>query len=629
MTESSGFSTSLLPATAGGAKEYLVDFDISPDEVNAAVAERSGSEPITPDLVGPDEVLRPEFYKRLANGEAKEQYRERVRNSLQAKWRELHGEERAGKLLRQFQQLTENFDKYGALIFGALLPNSKFEGLVRRYTELLASHGSKTWIHTYINLANHPDFLTDQELNDPFLHPLLVALISYRIGGPIRIVDARGKDAQPISILAQDNMLHIDNTPFNDEYKILLTWEKDRASGPKGQNFVFVPGTHKGCRNCFSAGNGAWSTENASIFTTPERINRILSFQEDVFESPSRKPMVVEATHAEKPLTIVFPSGSLIHHRYRTPQGLARSCLIIAFHLQRDNPGELVPPEHLWGLVEPGSLLACLFGQHSLSQNGDVVGAFLQALSRESETIGVALEQINSDRDCAEEIKPETCQLKPEEIEKWKADSTSAPTVEKLKGEADLIPLGARLSPQEMLELVGKMMVWDKHGPLDLILYHDNHEEIRKWARNQIREKQVAEVREHLRGRWIERVGQPSKEQLLSPRQLKDCAEQLAAFLEEAAARDSVVAALKEGEKISCANACKSVRQLLLDLGESITRCEDCQAFLSTSLFIFWACDAVVSLGVLSCDSQTQSIGDKLLANYLATSILFEKRAPA
>ena len=52
MTESSGVSASLL--TAGGAREYLVDFDISPDEVSAAVAQRTGSDPITPDLVGPD-----------------------------------------------------------------------------------------------------------------------------------------------------------------------------------------------------------------------------------------------------------------------------------------------------------------------------------------------------------------------------------------------------------------------------------------------------------------------------------------------------------------------------------------------------------------------------------------------
>lgn len=59
----------------------------------------------------------------------------------------------------------------------------------------------------------------------------MIALIAYNVGGAIRLVDARGKDAEPLSILAQDNMLHIDNTPFNEEYKMILTWEKGKPSG--------------------------------------------------------------------------------------------------------------------------------------------------------------------------------------------------------------------------------------------------------------------------------------------------------------------------------------------------------------------------------------------------------------
>lgn len=174
-------------------------------------------------------------------------------SELHRKWTELYGSEKAKKLIHDFQHLAKHLDENGAVIFAALLPTRNFESLVKRYNALLAGYGSKTWIHTYINLANHPDFLADQELNVAFLHPLLIALISHRIGGPVRTVDARGEDAHPMSVLAQDNMLHIDNTPFNDEYKVLLTWEKDKASGPKRQNqFVFLPGTHKGCRNIAS-----------------------------------------------------------------------------------------------------------------------------------------------------------------------------------------------------------------------------------------------------------------------------------------------------------------------------------------------------------------------------------------
>ena len=288
----------------GAVKEYTVDLDILPCDVNDAVSKRRGAAPIAPELVKPSEVLAPAFYKRLTGSEKKERYRWKMLSELQRKWTELYGSEKAKKMLHDFQLLAKHFDENGAVIFAALLPTRNFESLVKRYNALLAGYGSKTWIHTYINQANHPDFLADQELNVAFLHPLLIALISHRIGGPVRIVDARGKDAHPMSVLAQDNMLHIDNTPFNDEYKVLLTWEKGKASGPKGQNFVFLPGTHKGCRNCFMTEKGVWSTENASIFTTPERIDKVFTFQREM--RGSSKPMVVEATHAEKPLTIFF-----------------------------------------------------------------------------------------------------------------------------------------------------------------------------------------------------------------------------------------------------------------------------------------------------------------------------------
>lgn len=618
-------SSARVDLSQGAVKEYTVDLDILPCDVNDAVAKRTGAAPIVPELVKPNEVLAPAFYKRLTDHVKKEQYRWQMLSELQSKWTELYGSEKAGELLREFQHLTKHLDEYGAMIFAALLPTRNFESLVKRYNALLASYGSKTWIHTYINLANHPDFLADQELNAAFLHPLLIALISYRIGGPMRIVDARGKDAYPMSVLAQDNMLHIDNTPFNDEYKVLLTWEKDKASGPKGQNFVFLPGTHKGCRNCFSTEIGVWSTENASIFTTPERIDKVFTFQQEI--RGSSKPMIVEATHAEKPLTIVFPSGSLIHHRYRTPNGLARSCLIIAFHLEEDHPGQLIPPEHLDGLTEQGSLLSFLFGQQSSRGESHFGGlktkGFLSALSLESANIGIVLDKLHSEMDAAEVIKPEDCQLREEQVEQWKKASTTAPTVEELKTEASLIPLGVKLSSKKLAELVGKMMMFDKHGPLDLILYHDSHEEIRKWARNQIREKKVDDVNERLGVYWMPQVEQPSKDHLLTPEQIKECAEQLAALVEELQALNAPIV-LRECEKIMQMNAYQSVRQLLLDLGESITRCENCQAFLSTSLFIFWACDMLMGLHV-SCDFRIQVIGNKLLANYLSTSILFEK----
>jgi len=172
--------------------------------------------------------------------------------------------------------------------------------------------------------------------------------------------------------------------------------------------------------------------------------------------------MVVEATHAEKPLTIVFQSGSLIHHRCRTTHTLARSCLIIAFHLEQDHPGQLIPPEHLEGLTEQGSLLGFMFGQQcsygKIPFGGSKTKDFLNALSQESAIIGIILDKLHSEMDAEEVIKPEDCQLREEQVEQWKKASTTAPTVEELKTEANHIPLGEKLSSQKLAELVGRMM---------------------------------------------------------------------------------------------------------------------------------------------------------------------------
>lgn len=138
-------------------------------------------------------------------------------------------------------------------------------------------------------------------------------------------------------------------------------------------------------------------------------------------------------------------------------------------------------------------MLGFLFGQQSsygkIPFGGSKTKDFLNALSQESAIIGIILDKIHSEMDTAEVIKPEDCQLREKQVEQWKKASTTAPTVEELKTEANLLPLGEKLSSQKLAELVGRMMMFDKHGPLDLILYHDSHEEIRKWARNQIREK--------------------------------------------------------------------------------------------------------------------------------------------
>jgi len=331
----------------------------------------------------------------------------------------------------------------------------------------------------------------------------------------------------------------------------------------------------------------------------------------------SSKPMVVEATHAEKPLTTVFQSGSLIHHRYRTPHNLARSCLIIAFHLEEDHPGQLIPPEHLEGLTEQGSLLGFLFGQQS-SYGKIPFGGSKIRIGNYWENTGPATLRNGCCRSHQTWRLPVTRGISRTMEESlnncshsWRAKDRGQPHS---PGRKALFSKTCRIGWKDDVR---------QDCPLDLILYHDSHEEIRKWARNQIREKKSDDVNERLVVHWMPQVEQPSKDHLLTPEQIKELTEQLAAVVEELQALNAPIV-LRECEKITHVNAYRSVRQLMLDLGESITRCENCQAFLSTSLFIYWACDMLMGL-LVSHDSHIQVIGNKLLANYLSTTILFEK----
>jgi hypothetical protein len=190
-------------------------------------------------------------------------------------------------------------------VFGDLINRRAFARLVHEYDLIMESNGSRSLLHSYVNLRSHPEFLGNADFSGAFIHPLLIALMAGRIGGPVRMVDARGNDAEPLSVKAQDNMLHIDNTPFKDEYKVLVTWEKGAATGPRGQNFVYLPGTQLGFRNSFEGADGhAWSTENGSIFVTPQNVDQLFSFQESVRGSRG----VVEV-NSDRPATGSFCRG--------------------------------------------------------------------------------------------------------------------------------------------------------------------------------------------------------------------------------------------------------------------------------------------------------------------------------
>lgn len=558
----------------------------SQQELDTLIKKRCSSTPIVPELVEEKEIRAPEAYNRFRNLKEKEAFQKKLLQSLQEQFAQEFGAADADYLISDFLQLTEIMEQDGALIFGKMIDTDSFQDLIKQYTEKLAIDGSNSWIHSYINLGNHPDFLSTNQFNKAFIHPLLIALISYSSGGPIRIVDARGKDAEPLAVQAQDNMLHIDNTPFRREFKIIVTWERGKPSGPKGQNFVFIPGTHKGVRNCNVSDNGdAWSTEDGSIFTSPKAVQSIFDLQQKLTRKP---PTVVEVTHPEMPLTTIFEAGALVHHRYRTlEKDTPRSCIIMAFHRAKDNPGQFLSNHYLDTIAEAGSLIHLLMGKHSENTEKHFIAAILAT----TKVIAEKIIELSAPNIPGTKIIPLPTRILSEELEKWKTTVTSAPTVEEIKIKSAYFQLGAELTP----ELLTEMMKYDKHGPLDLILYGDGHEEIRKWARNRIREMPMSRLENRVQQifSW-DLITAPSVSALLSPLVLQKIAKDLVCFIDGLPTQNK--AYLDKSEKITSEVAYRSLRQLIDDLGEAIVRCTSRQVFLSTSLFLFWANDELSRL---------------------------------
>jgi hypothetical protein len=603
---------------------FKLDLDTeSKAQVDELVRERADpTKKRVPQFTTRDKLQAPKAYKRFQNEAKKIAYREKLVKALYEGWKAQFPEETALALKEQYIALAQSVDDRGAMIIADLIDRSDFSKLVSSYDTLLKEHGNDSLLHSYVNLANHPSFLGNTDFDKAFMHPLLISLVSYQVGGSVRLVDGRAKDAKPMSVKAQDNMLHIDNTPFNDEYKVILTWEKSKASGPKGQNFVFIPGTHKGVRDCLRDERGrAVSSEDGSIFITPEAVDQIFSIQETVTGRPQKE--VVEVSHPDKPLTTVFAAGSLVHHRYRTTEKQHdRSCMIIALHRAGDNPGQFMSADCVRDHFGDDPLKALLFGRHTEAQEDD----FIAAIAQKSKALSDVMSAISSPSHSTEILSQQDRVLEDgEAFDKWKHVVTAAPTIEDKKT-AELVgfKVGEERDVSDFFDFLGNhLMMYDKHGPLDLALYDDAHEEIRKWARNRIREIKQPDLVERLAG-WEARFDGVNVSQLLTPAALASKAQDLVSFIDSLDKQEHL-AKLPTIETIASEDAYRSIRQLIADLGEAIERCDSRQAFLSTSLFLFWAVDELQSM-VGEENATLQEIGQALLSNYISTAVLIEKQ---
>jgi len=573
-----------------------------------------------PRLISPDQIEDMTRFQRFQNKERKHAYREQLLGALNNTWSVEHGEEIAEQLRTQFLGLVDELDQKGAVVFSKLMTTSHFQQFVSTYDHVMDNHGSEGLLHSYLNLRNHPDFIGDPSLNRSIIHPLLITLLSYHLGDAVRVVDVRGKDANPIHVRAQDNMLHIDNTPFRFEYKIILTWKKNTTDGPSGQNFVYLPGTQKGVRDVHinHLTKNAWSTENGSIFITPEHVEQVFQFQEDTIG----QRQVVEVNYAEAPTTTLFQAGALVHHRYRTQGGDPRSCVILAFHGVHDNPGVFIPThalEEQKSTTDVNSSLEDLLFYPLPSTDPDYFQNQLLHYTEEITEKLIALAHSNEESTI---VPQNEITMTRKKVNDWKKVATNAPDIQELKRRKQYFPYNVSLTRNELAQMISEnLMHFDKHGPLNLILYEDGHEEIRKWARNKVREVKTSFLTDRIL-RWSSHLDQTQEQHILTVEDICGICDDI----QNAVLAHNTVQGMwpDPQEKITQDESFRSISQLNIDLKEAIQRCDSFQNFLSTSLFIFLNVDlAVQGMGSEPDRYDTLvELGGHLLRHYVASAVL-------
>ncbi|KAK0620997.1 hypothetical protein B0T14DRAFT_538189 [Immersiella caudata] len=520
----------------------------------------------------------------------------------------------------RFIRLAELLQRDGCAVFAGLVNGTAFQRLIDDFSDIMAHEGSHAFLHSFSHLVEHPRFFQSPTYGDAMIHPLVIALMAYAMGGPVRMTDARGKDTQPISVNAQDNMLHVDNTPFRDEYKILVGWEKDKVKGPASQNFTFLPGTHKGTRavRVDMATQQPWSTENDSLFITNLTIDSVFAFQQNV---TGRPPTVVEVEYPDQPVTIVFNAGSLVHHRYRNKDGNTRSCVISAFHLASDHPGALIDPA-IYGIQEPTSVADLLLGY----QDGSQVGQFCRIIGSRARKIESKMAELLDENHEASLVDTAQLTLSGEKLQRWREIIVNAPFSTQLKLEAGhyLSFAGGSISRRLLVEKLAGAMAYDKHGLLDLIIYHDGHEEIRKPARKSIWTMPKQRIAEIIDSRWLTAVEgyRFTMADVRPPAVLQQSAYEVARLLREAFS-DTVNFAVESIDRHQ--QQLSSAHQLIVDLGESLTRCEKVETYITTNLFLFFITDQILPFMDRELAQRVDSNASAFLRAYIACVLVVEQ----
>ena len=112
--------------------------------VNNLIKERVDEEKtIRPQLTAPENIRKPQAYKRFQHQTKKIRFRKTLVNKLYTTWTAHYGQIRADELQAAFLEMASQISEAGALIFGDLINKEHFTKLVHEYDRLLDQHRNK------------------------------------------------------------------------------------------------------------------------------------------------------------------------------------------------------------------------------------------------------------------------------------------------------------------------------------------------------------------------------------------------------------------------------------------------------------------------------------------------------
>ncbi|WAZ26569.1 hypothetical protein STRCI_008163 [Streptomyces cinnabarinus] len=374
--------------------------------------------------------------------------------------------------------LSQALAREGAVSTTGLIPTGHFDDFRQDYDAEMHARGSRGTLHSYLNIASSRPLLTNPGMWETVAHPLFTVLIAYALGGPIRVTDMRAKDTYPVDVVARDNTLHLDNSPFMDEYKVVVTWSLGSTRGPSGQGLTYLPRTNRLYRQCFVEADGSvWSDEDACIFPFESRVDEVLTAQADFLETPH--PAVVHLTDLDAPCHTIFAASRLVHHRYRTSTGAARSAVMASFHRTDDSE------EHLGSEVP---------GHTPLKQflvAGGTQDQFLSAVHHELPAIHAALNRLSARPHLV--VNPRQYTLTGKALSHWYSRQCAGVTLNALRTRQMSRKNADRTAPVERLV---QRLQYDLQGPLNMPFFADMRETRRKRARIWLREMSPEDIRE-------------------------------------------------------------------------------------------------------------------------------------